>query len=111
MHPLKDETSLTVFNAYEYERGLGQSNPVWQPVPDYIYPLDCKEITFYVIFVFGIIFATLGIFIGFLFWAVQNLEKYVLTWTIVFLILFSISLIFLYTGGKDRRRQEKELIA
>jgi hypothetical protein len=24
-----NETTQTVFNAYEYERGLGQSNPVW----------------------------------------------------------------------------------
>ena len=26
---LANETTQTVFNAYEYERGLGQSNPVW----------------------------------------------------------------------------------
>jgi membrane protein DedA with SNARE-associated domain len=60
-----------------------------------------------VLYVFGIIFGVLGIFIGFLFWAVQNLEKYVLTWTIVFCVAFVIMLILVYFGGKDRRRQEK----
>ncbi len=108
---LHNETTQTVFNAYEYERGLGQSNPVWEPVPEYIYPLDCKEVVYYVICVFAVIFAVLGIFIGFLFWATPDLETYILTWTIVMCSLIVIGLILLYFGGKDRRRQEKELIA
>ncbi len=54
---------------------------------------------------FGTIGAVLGVFIGFLFWAVQDLEKYVLTWTIVFCSALVICLILLYLGGKDRRRQ------
>jgi hypothetical protein len=61
--------------------------------------------------VFAIIGTVLGIFIGFLFWAVQDLEKYVLTWTIVFCVGIVIMLVLVYFGGKDRRRQEKELIA
>jgi membrane protein DedA with SNARE-associated domain len=61
--------------------------------------------------VFGTILGVLGIFIGFLFWAVQNLERYILTWSIVFCISLVIMLILVYFGGKDRRRQEKELIA
>jgi hypothetical protein len=104
---LNNETTQTVFNAYEYERGLGQSNPIWEPVPEYYYPLDCKEIVYYTIFVFGIIGTTLGIFIGFLFWATQNTSKYVLTWSIVLSAFIIIALIFLWRGGKDRRRQEK----
>ena len=107
---LENETTQTVFNAYEYERGLGQSNPVWEPVPDYYYPLDCKETTYYIIFVWGLILGGLGIFIGFLFWATQNLEKYVLTWSIVMCASIAIGLVLLWMGGKDRRRQEKELI-
>ena len=93
-----------------HQRGLGQSNPVWEPVPDHYFPLSSKETVYYIIAVSATIASVLGIFIGFLFWAVSDLEKYVLTWTIVVCGLLVIFLILIYFGGKDRRRQEKELI-
>ena len=110
MMPLHNETTATVFNAYEYERGLGQANPIWEPVPDYIYPLNTKEIIFYSLFVIACILLSLGIMIGFIYWAVIDLSQYIIVWVVLFLVSFAVCIFFLYTGGKDRRRQEKDLI-
>jgi membrane protein DedA with SNARE-associated domain len=56
-------------------------------------------------FVWGIIFGVLGMFIGFLFWCTSDTGTYVLVWSIIACVVLVIGLWFLYAGGKDRRRQ------
>ena len=53
----------------------------------------------------------LGIMIGFIFWVLDGgLEVYVIVWISILLAFVAFAIAMFYTGGKNRRRLEKELI-
>ncbi len=65
----------------------------------------------YSIIVVAIIGSVLGIMIGFLFWVTEGgLNGYIIAWSIVILVFIIIMMILFYVGGKNRIREEKELI-
>jgi len=66
----------------------------------------------YSLFVLGVIGGVLGIMIGFIFWVINsNLKVYVNIWSAILLGFVVLMIILFYTGGKDRIRQEKLMIA
>ncbi len=61
--------------------------------------------------VVSVIGLVLGTMIGFLFWVTEGgLEGYIIVWSIVILVFIIIMMILFYVGGKNRIREEKELI-
>lgn len=109
----KNQETSSMINELTYTRGIGAYKPHFEGVPETYYPLSCLEICYGLILLFGCIGITLGIMIAFQFWIVKtnDLETYVIIWVAVFLAFTVITIWLFYTGGKDRRRQEKELIA
>jgi len=105
------QNSLDTINQYEYVKKMGAYKPTFEGIPDDYYPLTACEVLKYTIFVLAIIGSVLGMMIGFIFWVLKGgLADYILVWSIVILLFSVLMMILFYVGGKNRIREEKELI-
>lgn len=105
------QNSLETLNQFEYVKKMGAYKPTFEGIPDDYYPLTACEVLKYAIFVIAIIGSALGMLIGFIFWAINGgLANYILVWSIVILLFVVIMMILFFVGGKNRIREEKELI-
>ena len=65
----------------------------------------------YTIFVVSIIAVTLGLMVMFLFWCtLGGVETYIIVWSIILLVCIVILMVLFFIGGKNRIKEEKELI-
>jgi hypothetical protein len=98
------------FDQFTYTKALGAYKPSFEGVPEDYYPLTKCEVFKYTLFVVGVITGVLGIMIGFIIWATNGLNNYIIVWSIVTLCFIIAMIILFYVGGRRRIRDEKILI-